>query len=204
MTTKKYALPAVAWLKVTDYMHGWMQWELGGEISVRGQRVICVQLLEGARDVLRMETTDDTLEPEMVVNAMSAKRRNCIEAGLTLDSKAVERLYGMTQEKLKLFVPIECPKNCLTRNGVLRPWTLNVCFGKEQARALQNLIREEFWSAVNSYDIQYARQQEGCKYPATNMIEAFCKATRTPDVYVAALRREWQRRKKRLGGQASV
>ena len=103
----------------------------------------------------------------------------------------------MTKELLKLYVPIECPKMCLTKNGVLRPWTLNVCFDKEQATALQKLLRREFWKAVEKYNAEYARKMGGKKYPAIDMIEDFCMDTETPDMYTEAIRREWQRRCKR-------
>lgn len=197
MSVRSYKLPAVVWLRMTNYMHGWMQWELGGESWIREQRVVSVQHLEGAREVLRMETTDDTLEPGVVGNAMSDKRKNCIEAGLALDAVVTERMYGVNKEGLKAFVPIECPKMCLTRNGVLRPWTLNVSLGRRQAVALLVLLKREFWAAVEEFNREYARVHGGKKYPAISMIEAFCEKTGTDDVYAEAMRREWQRRVKR-------
>ena len=59
---KSYKVPPIVWLRVTDYMHGWLQYELGGDARVRDQRVVCVQHLPGAREVLRMETVDDMVE----------------------------------------------------------------------------------------------------------------------------------------------
>lgn len=194
---KSYKVPPIVWLRVTDYMHGWLQYELGGDARVRDQRVVCVQHLPGAREVLRMETVDDMVEIKPVGNAMSATRRNCITAGLDLDPQVVERLYGMTREALALFVPVECPRMCLTGNGVLRPWTLDVCLGKEQASAMQRLLRQAFWDAVEDFDREYAARMNGRKYPAVDMIEDFCARTGTPDLYVMAMRREWQRRVKR-------
>ena len=130
-------------------------------------------------------------------NAMSATRHNCIVRGMLLDPDTVADFYGVTKECLKLFTPIECPKMCLTKNGVLRPWTLDVCFGKEQASCLQRLLREEFWHAVDEYNEEYAEKMNGKRYPAADMIEAFCQHTGTSDVHVDAMRREWQRRRKR-------
>ena len=196
---KNYKLPAITWLKVTDYLHGWLQYELGGAASVKGQKVICVQHLPGARSILKMETVDDTkIAPSMTGISMSDTRKNCIEYGLKLDPEAVKKLYGMTKEQLKMYVPIECPKMCLTKNGVLRPWTLDVCFSQKQGTALQRLLRQEFWNAVEKFDAEYARQMDGMKYPAVEMIEEFCNETGTSDIHVDALRREWQRRVKRV------
>lgn len=194
---KNYKIPPITWLRMTDYMHGWLQHELGGGARIKDQRVVCVQHLPGAREVLRMETVEDMMEKMPAGNAMSGTRKNCLCAGMELDAGVIEREYGMTKELLKLYVPIECPKMCLTKNGVLRPWTLNVCFGKEQATALQKLLRREFWKAVEEYDAEYARKMDGRKYPAIDMVEDFCMDTDTPDMYTEAIRREWQRRCKR-------
>ena len=192
-----YGVPAAAWLRVTDYMHGWLQHELGSEAWIRNQRVVCVQHLRGARDVLRMETVEDMMERRPLGNALSGTRRNCFAAGLEIDAEVMEKEYGVTREALGLFVPIECPRMCLTRNGVLRPWTLDVCMGKEQALALQRLLRNEFWLAVEEFDRRYAKEMGGEKYPALDMVEEFCRETRTPDMYADSIRREWQRRRKR-------
>ena len=194
---KKYKLPAVAWLKVTDYMHGWLQSELGGAATIKEQRVLCIQHLPGVKDVLKMETSEDTKENTDVSYAMSSARHNCIEAGLKLDPLEVEKMYHLTRESLNLYAPIECPKMCMTRNGVLRPWTLNTGFSREQATLLLKLLRDEFWAAVSEFDKEYAMIKEGEHYTAKEMMEAFCAATKTSDVYLEALRREWQRRVKR-------
>ena len=198
MAEKKYKLPPIVWLKVTDYMYGWLQWELGGSARVGEQRVVSVQHLPGAREALRMETVEDMMEPRKVGSVMSGTRRLVIGDGMEIDEATTERLFGVTRAQLKLFVPVECPKMCLTRNGVLRPWTLNVCLGREQAQALMKVIRAAFWQAVEDFDREYARKLGGGHYPAVDMIEAFCKHTHTPDVHVEAMRREWQRRKKTL------
>lgn len=191
---KTYKSPAIVWLKVTDYMHGWLDYELGGAAMVKGQKVLSVQHLEGAREVLReMETDDDLVNQEPLGSAMSATWRNCLESGMRFDPEAIRSTYGITREGLKLFMPIECPPLCLTKNGVVRPWSLDTCFGVRQAAAMQKLLRKTFWDAVADFDREYARLLEGKKYPAVDMIEAFCRSTRTPDLYVETIRREWQR-----------
>jgi len=197
MAEKAYKTPPIVWLKVTDYMHAWLQYELGGGARIRDQRVVSVQHIPGARAVLRMETEEDIMEPRRVLNAMSGTRHNCLVCGLDLDPAVIEQTYGMTAATMKLFVPIEAPKMCLTKHGVLRPWTLDICLGKEQASAMQRLLRGEFWKAVDAFNLRYARKMEGRKYPQVDMIEAFCQETGTPDIYVDAMRREWQRRVKR-------
>lgn len=194
---KNYKVPAICWLKVTDYLHGWLQHELGGEARVRNQRVICIQHLPGAREILRQQAVEDMMGKKPLGSALSGTRRNCFAAGLDIDAETMEREYGVTAEVLKLFVPIECPKMCLTEHGVLRPWTLDVCLSKAQATALQRLLRGAFWDAVEEFDVRYARKHEGEKYPAVDMIEDFCKETNTPLSYADVIRREWQRRCKR-------
>lgn len=178
-------------------MHGWLQWELGGEARIGEQRVVSVQHLPGAREILRMETVEDMMEKKPAGKALSDTRKNCFLAGLEIDADVMLQEYGVTKGLMALFVPIECPKMCLTKNGVLRPWTLDVCLSHEQANALQRLIRTEFWEAVESFDHRYAKEVHGGKYHAIEMIEAFCKETKTPDMYAETMRREWQRRCKR-------
>lgn len=199
MSEKQYGMPAVVWLKVTDYMHGWLQYELGGAMRIKGQRVVCPFDLPGVKETMRMETADDMMDQRPVGLSMSDTWKNCIEAGLEIDPESMEKTYGITKSTMDLFVPVECPKRRMTRNGVLRPWTLEVNLGRQQANALQRLIREEFWKAVGRFNEEYARKMGGRKYPAVDMIEAFCAETKTPDLYVAAMRREWQRRVKREG-----
>lgn len=194
---KTYTPPPIVWLKVTDYMHGWLQWELGGEARIKEQRVVCVQHLPGAREILRMETVEDIMEKLPVGNVMSGTRKNMYCSGLVIDENVMAREYGVTKELMALFVPVECPKMCLTKHGVLRPWTLDVCMSKLQASALQQLLRKEFWNAVEDFNNKYAEEMDGAPYPAREMIEEFCKLTNTPDLYVEAIRREWQRRIKR-------
>ena len=194
---KTYKLPSVVWLRVTDYMHAWLQRELGGGARIQEQKVLCIQHIPGARDVLRMESAEDTSKREPIINTISSARRNYIAAGADLDNDMAEKEYGITSKELKLFLPIECPKLCMTKDGVLRPWTLNICYGKEQAAAMQRLLRKVFWEGVEKYNKEYSRKMNGTYYPAIEMIEDFCVDTGTPDVYAPAIRNEWQRRVRR-------
>lgn len=194
MDNKTYKMPPIAWLKVTDFMHGWLQHELGGGAKIGEQRVVCLQHLPGAKDALRMETEEDLMDKKAVGNAMSATRRNVVSLGLSLDREVMEQHYGVTAEQLKQFVPIECPKRCLTKCGVLRDWTNDVGFGREQASALQRVVRAGFWQAVETFNASYALRMEGERYPAIEMVEAFCKETGTSEVHSEAIKREWNRR----------
>ena len=194
---KKYKMPAVAWLKVTDYMLGWLQSELGGTATIREQHVICLQHLAGVREIMKKESIEDGDQGTDVSYAMTATKRNCIETGLRLDAKSVENTYHLNREMLSLYIPVECPRMCVTKNGVVRPWTLDTGFSREQATLLLKLLRDEFWRAVSEFNREYSRQKQGAYYTAKEMMEAFCTATGTSDVYLEALRREWQRRVKR-------
>ena len=197
MSDKQYKTPPIVWLRVTDYMHGWLEHELGCGARVKEQRVVCLQGLPGVKEVMKMETDNDVASPGKVVNTMSSTRHNCIMAGMEIDEQVMKQEYDVTRNTMELFIPIECPKMCMTKLGVLRPWTLDICLGREQATALQRLLRQVFWDAVAEYDREYARKAGGRKYPAVDMIEAFCADTRTPEIHVYAMRREWQRRVKR-------
>ena len=95
-------------------MHGWMQMELGGELKILGQRVISVQHLAGVRDIMRMETGESSLS-ETVQSSMSSTFMNCIEAGLQVDKETVKEKYGLTEESIRLYVPVECPKDARHR-----------------------------------------------------------------------------------------
>ena len=208
MSERAYRMPVVVWLKVTDYMHGWLQKELVGGTRIGGKRVVSLQHLDGARDVLRLETCNDVTgdgdgeEVEMVPDvqelSMSMNRWSCIDAGLSLDPKAVERHYGIGREDLALFVPVECPRTCLTPDGVLRPWTSDRCFGRQQANELLKILRKAFWRGVADFDREYASRQDGDDYPAIDMIEAFCREMNTSDLHADALRREWMRQRKKV------
>lgn len=201
MENKQCKLPPIVWLKVTDFMHGWLQHELGGTLRIKDQRVVSMQHLPGARNILRfMETELEDEDGKSVVNkpigmSMSAVKKNCAEAGLSLN----DGTYKITRDELKLFAPIECPKRCVNQNGTVRPWTERVNLGKCQASELLNLLRNEFWKDVGEFSVKYAAQHEGEKYPQLEMIEAFCAETDTPIMYAETIRREWQRRVKREG-----
>lgn len=197
-TEKQYKSPIIVWLKITDYMHAWIEYELGGAVRVKDQKVVSVSDLPGVREIMRMESEKSPVDQSSVGNSMSARWRNCIDSGLRLDHDAVERMYGVTDEELKLFMPIECPSRCMNTEGVLRPWSLDINFGKRQATAMQRVLRDEFWNAVERFDREYAKKMNGKRYPAVDMIESFCADTGTPDIYVQAMRREWQRRVKRI------
>lgn len=194
---KNYKVPMIFWLKVTDYMHGWLQHELGGSARVKEQRVVSVHHLPGAKQALRMETVEDLMEKQPVKEAMSARRRNCLAAGMGVDAEVMRLEYGVTEECLRNFVPMEAPRMCMTRNGVLRPWTVDVSLGDRQAVALQNVVRSAFWRAVEGFNGRFAREREDKHYAAVEMIEAFCRETETPEVHVDAMRREWQRRQRK-------
>lgn len=195
----KSGMPAIVWLRMTDYTHGWLQYELGGEVKVKNLRVVCVQHLPGAREILRMPAEESAM-PRPVGSVMSGSWKNCMDDGLRLDPDVMARDYGMTKEAMALFVPVEMPRMSMTRNGVLRPWALTTSLSPRQATALQRLLRGAFWDAVEAFDRSYAGRMGGRKYPAVDMVEAFCEATGTPDLHVAAIRREWQRRCKRARG----
>lgn len=197
MEEKSYRVPYIVWLRVTDYMHGWMQYELGSCARVGEQKVVCVQHLPGAREVLRMETNNDLDRKGRIDKTMSAARMNCVKAGLKMDAEVIERDYGLTSETLKLFVPVECPDMKMTERGVLRPWTLDTCLGRRQANELMQVLRDAFWKAVSAFNEEYAKSMCGEKYPTIDMVEAFCKLTNTSDVYAEAIKREWNRRVKR-------
>lgn len=178
-------------------MQGWTQHELGGGAQVKDFKVLSVQHLPGARHVLRMETVHEPLGDGQIGNSMSATFRNALDAGMRIDAQTMEQEFGATREALLQYQPIECPKLCMTRSGVLRPWTHDVNFGEKQAKAVQRLLRNAFWQAVQDYSDSYAREHRGEKYAQIDMIEAFCRDTDTPDIYADAMRREWQRRVKR-------
>ena len=194
---KKFKYPPVVWMKVTDYMHGWLQHELGCNTSVMGQSMVSVLHLPGARNIMRAESVDDVMERRPIENVMSTTRYGCYAEGLSIDADVMTKEYGITRDTLQLYIPVECPRMCMTKNGTLRPWMRETCLTKEQASALMRVIKDAFWKAVTDFDREYSRRHGGSKYPAVEMIEAFCQETHTPDLYVEAIRREWQRRVKR-------
>lgn len=186
---------------MTGFMRAWLQQELGGDLVVRDQRVVCVQHLPGAREAMRMETLRDA-NGAMTDNSMSALRRNCIEEGMDLDEETIKREYGVTKAAIGQFIPIECPKMRMTEFGTLRPWTLDVCFGKSQAYAILRMLRKAFWAAVEEYSRKYIKKRKKTYFAQIDMIEDFCQDKNISDEYAGEIRREWQRRVKR--GDSSV
>ena len=78
---KNYKLPAIVWLKTTDYMYGWLQHELGGTLRIGSQKVICIQHLKGSREILRMKSTEDTVDGQPVTNSISSMLRKASTSG---------------------------------------------------------------------------------------------------------------------------
>ena len=192
-----YKMPAIVWLRMADFTHGWLKQEFGGDVRINGKNVICVQHMSEAREILRMQTCEDTLERKPVVNSMSATLYNMIDAGLQLSTELTQQTYRMDRPTMGQFIPIECPKMRLTQDGVLRPWTHDTCFGARQATVMNRFLRELFWQAVGDYDREYSRQRGGAYYPAADMVESFCRDNETSEVHIDAIKREWQRRAKR-------
>ena len=190
-------METICWLKVTDYMRGWARCALGCGTKIGKEPLISLYQIMGAKEVLEIGTDDDLPDHGTPGNAMSATWRCALEVGLEYDPATMECIYGVTEETLEQCLPIACPPTAMTVNGISRAWTNDTCFGREQAMALQKLLREAFWTAVGQYSKQYAQEHRGEKYAQVEMIEAFCRETKTDDMYVEAMRREWQRRNKR-------
>lgn len=193
---------AVVWLKVTDYMQGWLLMEFGGEARIGDRKVVCMQHLEGIKAAMKMIAEKDQRLPGQPPIVMSAQLHNCITAGMELDNCALMQEYALTKETFEMYIPLEMPALRVTLDGVLRPWKKNITLGREQAAAVLRVIRAEFWQAVEAFDRDYARQHRD--YAAIDMIEAWCMHTDTPDTYADAMRREWQRRQKRDKSQTPV
>jgi hypothetical protein len=196
---KSTKMPAIAWLRVTEFIRGWLDYEFGSKVMVNGRRVVCLQHLDGVRDILRMETVDDMeLSPDLPVDlSLSASRYGLISAAMTLSPEAAERMYHLSLEQMQQFVPIEVPRLRLTQEGLLRPWSGDAMLGDAQAKTLLRLLREAFWEDVERFARRYAIEHEGERYAQEDMIVAFCKMTRTSELHIEAIRREWQRRCKR-------
>lgn len=196
---KSIRMPAIVWLRVTEFLRGWLDYEFGSKAMVNGRRVVCLQHMDGVRDILRMETVDDTeLSPDLPVElSLSASRYSLLQAAVTLSPEVAERIYHLSSEQLQQFVPIECPRLRLTQEGLLRPWGGDAMLGSAQAKALLRLLREAFWEDVEQFARRYAREHEGERYAQEDMIAAFCRMTKTSDLHIEAIRREWQRRCKR-------
>lgn len=187
----------ICWLHVTDYMRGWMRNALGGTFVVRNEPVLSIRHLDGMERAFRMET-DNTIPADGIPgNAVSSTWYNALVAGMNIDPVTMEREYGVTEEMLRQYVPVLCPAMAISQDGILVPWTGDVCFGKQQTVAIQRLLRVAFWRAVALFSIGYADEHpEG--YPQVEMVESFCRQTGTDDLYVEPIRREWQRRLRRM------
>ena len=109
MGNDKNRLPPIVWLKVTDYMLPWLEKELGGKVRVKERKVLSVQHLTGAREILRMETVTDNIDNKVTGKSMSPMLRNCIGAGMSMDVETVEEMFGISRHGLKSDVPIACP-----------------------------------------------------------------------------------------------
>lgn len=199
---KNFRMPAIVWLRVTEFIRGWLVYEFGSKVMVNGRRVVCLQHLDGVRDILRMETVDDMeLSPDLPVElSLSAQRYSMLNAAMTLSPEATERMYRLSLEQLLQFVPVECPRLRLTQEGLLREWDGDAMFGEQQAKELLRLLRHYFWEGVEQFAMRYAREHEGEKYAQEDMIMSFCRETKTSELYIEAIRREWQRRRKRTEG----
>lgn len=196
---KSTKMPAIAWLRVTEFIRGWLVYEYGSKAMVNGRHVVCLQHMDGMRDVMRMETVDDVeLSPDLPVElSLSASRYSMLQAAMTLSPEVTERIYHLSPEQLQQFVPIECPRLRLTQEGLLREWSGDAMLGDAQAKALLRLLREAFWEDVEGFARRYAREHEGERYAQEDMIVAFCRMTKTSELHIEAIRREWQRRMKR-------
>lgn len=193
MSNKKpYPTPPIAWLYMTMYTHEWLKKEFGGAVELYGRPVLSIAHLPGAKDILRMETQEDIMQPCQSKWSMSAMRMDCMVSGIDIGPKSVETMYGVTKDFMAAFVPIECPRMALTERGVLRPWNRTTTFGPSQSAALCKLLRGAFWEAVADYDAEL-REKGEAPGTAIKLISSFCAETGTPDIYADDLRREWQR-----------
>ena len=192
MKTTPYPTPAISWLYMTEYTHDWLYNEFGGNILLHERKIISIHHLKGARQILRMETVEDVLEPGNTRWAMSAMKMDCMQLGIGIGPNNIKEQFGLTKEQLRMFVPIECPRMALTSNGVLRPWSRNTSFGRSQSIELMRFLRDKFWQAVEEHK---AKMEADGKTPQTaiQLIESFCEDNNINEVYLDDLRREWQR-----------
>ena len=202
-SAKNYPTPPVAWLLITQYTHQWLFREFGGAVRLHGYPVLSVASVPEAREILRMQTQEDILQPMPFRWSLSAMRMDCMQLGIGIGPKSIEEIYGLTAEGLKSFVPIECPKMALTEYGVLRPWNRATAFGQSQAYLLCKLLRSLFWQAVANHQDKMVAE-DNAPETAIELAESFCAETGTPDIYADDIRREWQRQcatKKARGGK---
>jgi hypothetical protein len=200
----KKKTPIIIWLKVTDYMHGWLDYEYAGTLHVHGKPIITMFCHDEIRDILKKEVIMLWNMEEKMGNSVPSVQMAIFENALDINEEKCREVYGFTRELMNSYIPFECPRQCLTRYGVLRPWGINVNLKPKQAIAIQKFIRQEFWEAVAEFDEKYKKKMDGKKYPAVAMIEDFCRMTHTPDKYVEAIRREWQRQAKKKKTAAEI
>ena len=108
---------AVVWLKVTDYMQGWLLKEFGGEARIGDRKVVCMQHLEGIKRAMKMIAEKDQRLPGQPPIVMSAQLHNCISAGLELDNCALMQEYALTKETFEMYIPLEMPALRVTLDG---------------------------------------------------------------------------------------
>ncbi len=189
----------ICWLRVTDYMRGWTRMVLGTRYRVHELPVIQVKGLDGASEVLAMSVSEELPGIGVPGNAMCDTWHAALEAGLEVDAWGMEREFGITREVMDQYLPVLCPDVAVDEDYITHPWTSDTCFGREQAIALQRLLRDAFWSAVDNYASDYKRAHSDAKYAQIDMLESFCKEYKSDDTHIDAMRREWQRRQKREG-----
>lgn len=187
-------METICWLKITDYMQGWMRATLGGPERVKNDPVIHVHTLDGAGAVMMMTTDNEPSWMGVPGNVICDTWHAALSVGMEIDARGMQKELGITREVLAQYLPIACPKNALADDGSIHPWDSDTSFGKEQATALQRLLREAFWESVDNYSREYNKEHLGEKYAQIEMLEAFCKEYHTDDMYIQAMRREWQRR----------
>lgn len=185
-------------MRITDYMRGWARVTLGGPGKVKDEPVLHIKDLKGIDSVLLMTADDELPEKDGLCNVICDTWHAALDIGLNVDPRGTEREFGVTRDTLRQYLPVACPQNAVTEDGIIRPWDSDTGFGKKQATALLKLIREAFWAAVGNYSSEYEKLHQGENYAQVEMIESFCKDYRTDEVYVEAMRREWQRRLKRV------
>lgn len=188
----------ICWLRITDYMREWTRTTLGNSKRVKDEPVLDILSLEGVQSALLMPTSDGLPGFGTLGNAMCDTWHAALTVGLEMDAQGMEKEFSITREMLEQYLPVACPAIAITMDGSTHPWNRDTCFGKQQASAVLRLIRDAFWSAVGNYAVQYENAHFGTKYAQIDMLESFCKDYRINDTYLEAMRREWQRRCKRV------
>ncbi len=190
-------MKSICWLRITDYMRGWTRVALGSAKRIKDIPVLDILNLEGAQQVMLLPTDNELPGLGVLGNAMCDTWHAALVAGLEMDTWGMEREFGVTKELLEQYLPVFCPDYAVTEDGTIHSWDNDTSFGKQQSTALLGLIRDAFWSAVGNYADQYKKAHFDAKYAQIDMLESFCKEHRINDMYLEAMRREWQRRCKR-------